>query len=83
MLSMKMIFTPEQKIFTIEPYFRNGHTLHTFQEVAVLDPKFELKGTGTTFLMFSQSTPPTGSGVFFNKTGDSSLFVEIFCTYAA
>jgi hypothetical protein len=26
MLSMKMIFIPEQKIFMIEPYFRNGHT---------------------------------------------------------
>jgi hypothetical protein len=39
------------------------HFTH-FKKVAVLDPKFELKGTGTTFLMFSQSTSPTGSGVF-------------------
>jgi hypothetical protein len=31
-LSVKMVFTPEQQIFMIEPYFRNGHTLHTFPE---------------------------------------------------
>jgi hypothetical protein len=33
MLSMKMIFTPEQKILMIEPYFRNGQT--HFEKVAV------------------------------------------------
>jgi hypothetical protein len=32
MLSMRMIFTPEQQIFMIEPYLSNGHTLHTFRE---------------------------------------------------
>jgi hypothetical protein len=29
---MKMVFTPEQKIFMIESYFRNGHTVHTFRD---------------------------------------------------
>jgi AraC-like DNA-binding protein len=29
---MRMIFTPEQQIFMIEPYFSNGHTLHRFRE---------------------------------------------------
>jgi hypothetical protein len=48
MLSMRMIFTPEQQIFVIEPYFSNGHTLHTFRESdsvqqEVLDPKFVLR----------------------------------------
>jgi hypothetical protein len=42
--------------------------------------------TETTFLMCSQSTP-TGSRVFSIRRGystrDSSLFVAIFCTYAA
>jgi hypothetical protein len=32
MLSMRMIFTPEQQKFMIEPYFSNGYTLHTFGE---------------------------------------------------
>jgi hypothetical protein len=32
MLSMTMIFTPEQQIFMTEPYFSNGDTLHTFRE---------------------------------------------------
>jgi hypothetical protein len=32
MLSMRMIFTPEQQIFMIGLYFSNGHTLHTFRE---------------------------------------------------
>jgi hypothetical protein len=31
-LSMKMIFTFEQKIFMIESYFLNGHTVHAFRE---------------------------------------------------
>jgi transposase-like protein len=26
-LAMKMVFTPEQKIFIIQCYFRNGHTI--------------------------------------------------------
>jgi hypothetical protein len=34
MLSMTMIFTPEQQIFMTEPYFSNGDTLHTFRESA-------------------------------------------------
>jgi hypothetical protein len=29
---MKMVFTPEQKIFMIEYYFRNGHTVHILRE---------------------------------------------------
>jgi hypothetical protein len=33
MLSMRMIFTPEQQIFMIEPYLSNGHT--HFKKVTV------------------------------------------------
>jgi hypothetical protein len=33
MLSMRMIFTPEQQIFMIELYFSNGHT--HFEKVTV------------------------------------------------
>jgi hypothetical protein len=29
---MKMVFSPEQKIFMIEYYFRNGHTVHILRE---------------------------------------------------
>jgi hypothetical protein len=48
MLSMTMIFTPEQQIFMTEPYFSNGDTLHTFREsdkcsAEVLDLKFVLR----------------------------------------
>jgi hypothetical protein len=34
MLAMRMIFTPEQQIFMIEPYFSNGLVTH-FEKVAV------------------------------------------------
>jgi hypothetical protein len=36
---MKMVFTPEQKIFMIESYFRNGHTVHTFREIGIVQRK--------------------------------------------
>jgi hypothetical protein len=29
---MKMVFTPEPKIFMIEYYFHNGHTVHILRE---------------------------------------------------
>jgi hypothetical protein len=45
MLSMKMIFTPEQKIFMIEPYFRNGHTLHTFRESGSVQRKCSIQSS--------------------------------------
>jgi hypothetical protein len=34
-----MVFTPEQQIFMIESYFRNGHTVHTFRESGSARPK--------------------------------------------
>jgi hypothetical protein len=36
---MKMVFTPEQKIFMIESYFRSGHKFHTFRESASIQRK--------------------------------------------
>jgi hypothetical protein len=36
---MKMVFTPEQKIFMIESYFRNGHKFHTFRESVSIQRK--------------------------------------------
>jgi hypothetical protein len=44
-LSMKMIFTSEQKIFMIELYFCNCHTLHIFRESGSVQRKCSIQSS--------------------------------------